>query len=553
MGLRQLAATRVAGPGGHPPTAAVPRRGCRWQAILVCLLTLLPFAGCTPLDEYLHNGLKVGPNYQTPPAPVAQDWIDANDVHVRKTTEDMSKWWKVFDDPHLNTLVCAAYNQNLTLRQAGYVILQARADRAIAVGQLFPQQQSATGSYVHSMSSRETAGKSGTTGGTRSNSQWNLDFNLSWELDFWGRFRRAVEAANANLDASVANYDDVLVTLISDVASTYVSMCTTHQRINYVSKNADLQRLVVKSVEVNPKSTTVDRDQALSTLRQTEALLPPLQIVLRQENNKLCTLLGIPPEDLVPRLLLEKIPQAPAEAVAGIPADLLRRRPDVRRAERKAAAQSAVIGIAESEFYPHIAINGTLGYAAAEFSHLFSPSAFEGSIGPSFRWNILNYGRILNGVRREDAIFQQLVAAYQNTVLEANQEVENGLALFLRSKEQYQKIREAAEATKEALKILKADPDVTYFRQVVLLQNLVLQQDQEAVASGNVAQGLIQVYRALGGGWQLRKTGCDPQGDCPARLGPPQAQAEAAPNPRVLPARDLPNGGGLERREPINR
>ena len=321
----------------------------------------------------------------------------------------------------------------------------------------------------------------------------------------------------------MANYDDVLVTLVGDVASTYVDMCTTQQRIAYVNMNVALQSQVVQSVKLNPNTTSVDYQQALSTLRQTEASIPPLLITLRQDNSKLCTLLGIPPEDLTSRLGLKKIPKAPTEAVVGIPADLLRRRPDVRSAERQAAAQSAVIGIAEAEFYPHIAVNGTIGATAADFKHLFLPSAFNGTIGPSFQWNILNYGRTLNGVRREDAIFKQLVTAYQNAVLSANAEVESALVLFLRSEDQYQKLKESADATQLAVTVLTQQMKaglIDFNRMALLEQNLTQQLDQEAVALGNVSQGLIQVYRALGGGWELRQNGtCDQQGNCPAKLG----------------------------------
>jgi NodT family efflux transporter outer membrane factor (OMF) lipoprotein len=521
----------------------------RRLAVAVCVIMLLPLTGCTPLGEYIRNGFKVGPNYQTPPAPVAPNWIDANDLHLRNTTEELSDWWKVFGDPQLNSLVCAAYNQNLTLRQAGFAILQARAERAIAVGELFPQQQQATADYLREASSQQTVGRSASSAVNRFFSQWDYGFNLSWELDFWGRFRRAVESANGNLDASVANYDAALVTLIGDVASTYVDMCTTQQRIKYVNMNIELQSQVVKSVKLNPMATSVDYQQALSTLRQTEALLPPLLITLRQDNDKLCTLLGIPIEDLTPRLVLARIPEAPTEVVVGIPADLLRRRPDVRRAERQAASQSAVIGVAEAEFYPHIAINGTIGAAAAEFKHLFLPTAFTGTIGPSFRWDILNYGRILNEVRREDAIFKQLVLAYQNTVLSANAEVENALIVYLRSRDQYQKLKESADATQLAVKVLAEQMKaglIDFNRMALLQQNLTQQLDTEAVALGNVAQGLIQVYRALGGGWQLRVTGaCDPQGNCPGRLGPPiETDSEPLGPPRVLPPQ-APAGPGV--------
>ena len=183
--------------------------------------------------------------------------------------------------------------------------------------------------------------------------------------------------------------------------------------------------------------------QARSTLEQTEAQIPELEISLRQANNQLCVLLGIPPEELRARLGPGHILTAPAEVAVGIPADLLRRRPDVRRAERQAAAQSAQIGVAEADFYPHISITGTISYSAgipllprpAALGGPVTPMALEGNIGPTFQWNILNYGRILNNVRLQDARFQELVAAYQSTVLTAAQEVENGLVTFLQAQE----------------------------------------------------------------------------------------------------------------------
>jgi NodT family efflux transporter outer membrane factor (OMF) lipoprotein len=346
--------------------------------------------------------------------------------------------------------------------------------------------------------------------------QWDFGFNLAWELDFWGRFRRAVEAADASLDASVQNYDAVLVTLLGDVATYYVQARTFQQRIAYAQANVQLQRETLTIVEGRFKAgttTKLDVAQARSTLEQTQAQIPELEISLRQANNQLCILLGMPPEDLRPKLGPSGIPTAPAEVAAGIPAELLRRRPDIRRAERQAAAQSAEIGVSEAEFYPHISITGTIGYSAQRFKKLFRSSAMEGSVGPSFQWNILNYGRILNDVRFQDARFQELVTAYQNTVLAASQEVENGLVTFLRAQErtgfQAASVADAQEAVQIALVQYKAGT-IDFTRVTQLEQNLVLLQDTLAQARGEIALGLIQVYRGLGGGWQIRCTGCDP-------------------------------------------
>jgi NodT family efflux transporter outer membrane factor (OMF) lipoprotein len=544
-------------------------RVCRWscrQAVWcgLVLAVLLPLSGCTSPLEYIRNGFKVGPNYVEPPGVVAQEWIDAAKeadagrrrglVRLQTTEDDLSNWWTHFKvpndqgqevpDPVLHALACVAYQQNLTLRQAGFRILQARAEQAIAVGSFFPQTQQAFGDYIREATSKETAGKSLSTG-KRFFSSWDFGFNLAWELDFWGRFRRAIEAADAALDASVYDYDAVLVTLLGDVASNYVEMRTLQRRIELARANVEQQQRVfdiaVAQVGISGK---INEEHTRSILAQTESLIPQLEIGLRLVNNRLCILLGIPPEDLQRRLGVAAIPTAPPAVVAGIPADLLRRRPDVRRAERLAAAQSAQIGIAESDFYPRVSITGTLGYSAAEFKNLFRSAAFNGNVGPSFKWDLLNYGRILNHVRAEDALFQQAALAYQNTVLTANQEVENGFVAFLRSHEEVYYLTKSADAAAKAFKGaddrykaglggLKAG-ETDFTQGLVLLQQKVQEEDALAQAQGNVALGLIQVYRALGGGWQIRLTGCDPEHAPPGRLGPPQ---EVLPAPRGGPAR----------------
>jgi NodT family efflux transporter outer membrane factor (OMF) lipoprotein len=497
-----------------PITCAALDRAARLLPLWACLTLAVLGCGCTSLNEYIHNRFKVGPSYKEPPAPVAKDWIDAADVRLRKESDDLSKWWKVFGDPALDSLVCFAYEQNLSLRAAGFRVLEARAQMLIDVGNLFPQTQNMTGDHVREVLSRKTANSNVFSTSKRWFGQWDYGFNLRWELDFWGRFRRAVEADAAALDASVANYDDVLVTLLGDVATNYTLIRTLEQRLKYVRQNVDLQRETLKIVEGRFKAGTtneLDVDQARSTLEQTEAGIPELEIAHRQAGNRLCVLLGIPPEDLQARLGTGSIPKAPVEAIVGIPADLLRRRPDVRRAERQAAAQSAEIGIAEAEFYPHIAINGSIGYSADEFKDLFREKAMTGNFGPSFTWNILNYGRIVNNVRLQDARFQELIATYQNTVLNAGQDVENGLITFLRAQERTKLQAASVVDAEKAVKIAVAQYTagaIDLTRVTLLQQNLVQLQDTLAQAEGEIVTGLIQVYRALGGGWQIRCTGC---------------------------------------------
>src|SRR5262249_10303348 len=320
--------------------------------------------GCPSLAEYINNGFLVGPNYKRPPASVAQHWIDADDIRVRSVPTDDAYWWTVFNDPALNDLVQIAYRQNLTLREAGFRVLAARAQFGIAVGELFPQTQDMNGSYVRRGVSENVANRVATP--QRWFSTWDYGFGLAWELDFWGRFRRAIEAADDTLDASVENFDDVLVTLIGDVAATYVQLRTLQQQLAYARQTLELQRQSLEIATAKFKggqTSQVDVNQGQSDVSSTEALIEQLLITLRQAANRLCILLGIPPEDLLQKLGDAPIPTAPPEVAVGVPADLLRRRPDVRRAERQAAAQCAQIGIAEADFYPQISLNATFGWS----------------------------------------------------------------------------------------------------------------------------------------------------------------------------------------------
>ncbi|MFI5382089.1 MAG: efflux transporter outer membrane subunit, partial [Tepidisphaerales bacterium] len=348
----------------------------RWLQSRVTVLMLsvalaAGLSGCTSPSQYIHNGFKVGPNYSQPPAPVAQHWIDAPDIPTLEASAMLCRWWTVFNDPKLNELVWCAYRQNLTLREAYFRVLQARAQLAIAQGEMFPQSQRAFGDYRRTAASvsPNIAPPPG-----KFNNLWDYGFNLQWELDFWGRLRRAVTAAEANLDASVAGYDGALVTMLGDIARSYVQVRTNQERIRLLQGNIDVQQGVLNYIGARlrvGKVSKLDWDQALSTLRQTEAQILPLEIDKRQQEDALCVLLGIPTVDLEKMLGIGPIPTAPPDVAVGIPCELLRRRPDVRVAERTAAAQAEQIGIAEADLYPLFTVNGTVGYAASNFPDLF--------------------------------------------------------------------------------------------------------------------------------------------------------------------------------------
>lgn len=478
-----------------------------FRHFIVLAFVMVCCVGCTNWREYWCNGFKVGPNYGRPEAKTAENWIDAGNPNINDAAPNDAAWWETLNDPVLSTLVHAAYRQNLTLRVAGMRIMEARAQRNIAVGNIFPQSQQASGGYTRTNNSNNGP----TTYGAGNYDDFQVGTSLAWELDFWGRFRRAIESANASLEASVENYDDVLVLLLAEVAQQYVDLRTAEQRLEYANKNLVIQResLELARVKFNNGATTLlDVTQGESTLAQTEAAIPGLESVRRQAMNQICILLGAPPRDIHDLLNgRQPIPASPPEVAVGIPADLLRRRPDIRRAEREVAAQSARIGIATAELYPHFSITGSVYLDAENFKDLLSSNSLGGNVGPSFNWNILNYGRLVNGIRVQEARFQQLAYTYQNTVLKANAEVENGIVKFLNAQRQVRFLTASTHAAEQSVDLVRSQYDAgnTDFNRVLTVeQALTQQQDQLAQVQGNVVQNLVQIYKALGGGWQIR-------------------------------------------------
>jgi NodT family efflux transporter outer membrane factor (OMF) lipoprotein len=498
-------------------------------------------SGCH-LPQWARNGFKVGPDYRKPAAAVADNWIDSDDPRVFSQPPEYPDWWAVFRDPVLNDLVDTAYRQNLTLREAGLRTLQARAQRAMVAGNLFPQTQQLSGSYTREQISivQQPYLLPIPELFSRSFDKWSLAGNLSWELDIWGRFRRAVEAADANLETSVEEYDAILVCLIAEVVTAYVDIRTFEQRLEYARQNVRIQEGSLELAQARAeegKTGDIGWYLSQSNLEATRASIPQLEIGLRQANNRLCTLLGLPTVDLNESLGAgDGIPSAPTEVVVGIPADLLRRRPDVRAAERQVAAQNAQIGVAISDLYPSIAVTGEISVQAEEFSNLFKSLASGGSVGPSFQWNILNYGRIINNVRVQDARLAELVASYQSSVLTANQEVEDSLVAFLRTQEQVRLLAGSVEATQRALELalINFKEGETDFTGVFVLQgDLEGKQDQLAAAQGEIVTSLISVYKALGGGWEIRCPNFDSRGinnlETEEILPPPVSEEEALP------------------------
>jgi NodT family efflux transporter outer membrane factor (OMF) lipoprotein len=482
------------------------RKRPRFEVILL-VPALLAFSGCM-----------VGPDFKRPKVTVSENWLETGDRRVSTESATYRSWWTVFKDPALERLVELAYRENLSLRQAGVRVLQARAQLGIAIGDVFPQTQQAVGSVQYFRTS-DRAATSAFIGGGSALEYWQSEIGVqtSWELDFWGRIRRGIQSAEASLLASLADYDNTLVTLTAAVANNYITIRTAEERIRIARENVETQEQILSITEARFRFGTVtqlDVEQARTQLLNTFASIPPLEAQRRQAQDALSVLLGMPPRDLSEFLEGSSgIPVSPPEVIVGIPADLLRRRPDVRSAELQAVAQSAQIGVAKADLFPAFTLVGSLVFLSTDvgtfrLSDMFRWGSRSVQAGPSVQWNILNYGQITNNVRVQDASFQQLLIAYQNAVLSAQQDVEDNLVAFLRAQDRADLLARSVTSAKAALDlaVLQYREGVTDFTTVLTgQQTLLSQQDNLTSTLGTISTSLVGVYRALGGGWEIRE------------------------------------------------
>ena len=464
----------------------------------------------------------VGPDFVKPEAPVGKEWLEARDPEIKTEASDYKNWWAVFNDPVLNNLVETAYQQNLPLQISGLRILQARAQLGVVVGNLYPQLQQGRGGADYSSISENAPN---TLNSDDSFWQYNAGFDAAWELDIWGKFRRAVESGVANLETSIANYDDVLVSLTAEVARAYVLFRTFEERLEIARQNVTIQERSLQIAEIRFKAgavTELDVVQAKSLLRNTEASIPRFDAAIRQTKNALAILMGKLPGEIDGMISGNKlIPKAPPEVVVDIPAELMRRRPDIQLAEYQIATQTPLIGVSRAELFPAFQLFGSIGLASSNskntiaggrngssFSDLFDSDSLEFFGGPSFTWNLFNYGRIKNRVRTEDALLQQLIVNYEDTVLRAHQEVEDSLVGFLRKQEEAGFLLDSVKASQRSvdLSMLQYKEGLVDYQRVLDSQRFLTdQQDAWTATRGDVILNLVSMYKALGGGWQIRE------------------------------------------------
>lgn len=472
-----------------------------WSATLGAALTL---GACT-----------VGPNFVKPDAKVNPDWSQKDSTVLSTKAAADTAWWKAFNDPTLDQLINLAYKQNLSLQVAGLRILEARAQLGFATGRQYPQVQVATGEATAVGISKNSA--SYIPGFDTRFENYQVGFDAAWEMDFWGKYRRGVESEAAALAGSVADYDNALVALTAEVARTYAVIRTFEVLVDQAHTNVELQTEGLRIADArfrNGATSELDVTQATALLESTRGSIPKLEASLRQSEDALSTLLGQPTGAVQAMLAGSKdIPTAPTQVAVSIPAEMLRRRPDIRSAENFAAAQSARIGIAKAELYPSFTLVGSVGlqttggFNGRSGGSLFDSDSLYYVFGPRVTWSIFNYGRTKNLIRIQDARFQQLIVNYQDTVLRAAQEVEDNMIGFLNAQLAADSETRAVAAAQRSVDLAFTqyrEGATDYERVLDAQRTLLLQQNTLAQTRSSIATSLIALYKALGGGWEMR-------------------------------------------------
>ncbi len=445
----------------------------------------------------------VGPDYKKPESKVPLQWTKPPDPALVRGEADIRQWWGVFDDPQLTSLINRSAQGNLDLKAAVARVKEARARVGIASGSMYPEVNVPAEAIRRGTSDNEA----NTPGITYNRFSAGLD--ASWEIDLFGRIRRSIEAAKADYQASEEDRVDVLVTLYAQVALTYLDVRTLQSRLAATYKNIKSQQDMLKLTQVrfkNGLATGLDMAQAETVLASSEAEVPPLKTDLGQAYNNLGVLLGLHPGSVKQELEAPKpIPIPPPTVAVGVPADLLRQRPDIRRSERQLAAQTARIGVATADLYPTFSLIGTVGFAASDASNLFQGSSSFFSFGPTFYWNLFDGGRIRSRIKVQDAITEQLLFSYEQTVLTAMKEAEDAFIAYV---EQIARVAALARTVKASARSLRLavslyKEGLADFQRVLDAQRSLFEFDNQlAQAQGQTAANLVSLYKALGGGWQ---------------------------------------------------
>ena len=445
----------------------------------------------------------VGRDYEAPEPESPAAWRENAPGFFSPSAEELGEWWRRLDDPVLEGLVDRALRGGLDFREALLRVREARALRGVAAAERFPTLDAGASYQRVGQSQNSPVGIF-----VPDSDLYAAGFDASWEIDLWGRVRRSVEAADADLRASVEDARDVAVTLAAETAVNYVELRAFQRRLDIARTNVSLQEETLELVRGRFEAGLVrERDvaQAATNVESTRSRVPELEVGLRAAENRLAVLLGLTPGALASELGESRpIPVAPPEVAVGVPADALRRRPDVRRAERVLAAETARIGVAEGELYPRLALLGNIGLVSSESSTLFEKASGVFTIGPSLRWNVFDAGRRRNEVEAQDARTEQAFVRWQRTVLSALEETENAMTSFAREHARRDALTAAAGQARLAVELAKSqyEEGLSDFQAVLDSERALADlEDDLARSDSTITTDLIRLYKALGGGF----------------------------------------------------
>jgi len=459
---------------------------------IMATLVILLSAGCAT----------VGPDYVPPrtTAPAAWNAPLQGGITVSTDPRNLAAWWTTLNDPELSGLIERAAARNLDLKKAAARIREARARRGLSKAGLYPTLD-ATGSVTRSRDSAET-------GGATTSDLFSAGLDASWEIDLFGGVRRSVEASEADLQAAGEDLHDTLVSLLAEVALNYVDLRTGQARLAVTEASLKSQeethRLALWRFQAG-LGDDLAAQQARYNLENTRAQIPTLRTAISEAKNRLAVLLGEAPGAVHAELETSGlIPGVPPQVAVGVPADLLRQRPDVRKAERQLAAQTARIGVATAEFYPKLKLSGAIGLQALSFGGLFSSGSATSSGSSGVTWRIFDAGAIRRNIDIQSALQEQYLIAYESAVLVALEEAENAISAYAREQQKRQSLAEAARSAQAAAELagIKYRAGLTDFTTVLEAdRSLLTFRDQLAQSDGAVVTNLVKLYKALGGGW----------------------------------------------------
>jgi len=458
-------------------------------------------------------GCSVGPDYQAPMSVIPGAWIEGVNVQIDAQPAELARWWVEFNDPLLDSLIERAAKSNLDIALAEARLREARALLGVTAAGAWPTVD-VSDSYERIRTSENAfaAGRVAPQGG--GNLEQNLfrtGFDSSWEIDLFGATRRRVEAAQAGVDAAVEDRRAVLVTLLGDVAKNYIDLRGLQRRLAVAQANLRAQQETARLTKIRfdaGLANDLDAAQAEGLAQQTAAQIPALESALKQTAYRLDLLLGRQPGALATELTLDApIPALPPTAHVGLPAELLRRRPDVRRAERQLAAVTAEVGAATADLYPKFSLTGAFGLQSISASDWFTGRSRFWSIGPTISWPIFDAGRIRANIEVRNAQQEQALRNYEKSVLTALGDVESDLVNYAKEQSRYHSLLEATAANRRAFELaneLYRQGLVAFLNVLDAERTRYVTENDLAQSEANMASNLVVLYKALGGGWDTR-------------------------------------------------